>query len=245
MYYPDITAALARRWYIILAFLVVCTGTAGVYSKLTTKFYRASVVISVTAARFDNGNELAAQALLANYAIQMTSDNLLTALNTRLQLDTPPRALAAMVHAIPDNMTLTITLQVDDTNAQRAADIANGLSTLFVSYIRRVNQAQLNPDVDLSIVRSAATPTEPNRPKLKINILVSTLGGLAVGSAAIYLLEIWDDRLHTERDITRGVALPVLANISPMNIHRVALPHGPHGDVDEHASHFGAGSRRS
>ena len=89
----DLLAAFWRRWPLILACSIVCAGVAGGYSKLSTKYFRASTVISVTAARFDYGNGLAAQQLIANYALQMTGEDRLLRLNQQLQIDKSPADL--------------------------------------------------------------------------------------------------------------------------------------------------------
>lgn len=220
----DVLAAFWRRWPIILACVVVCAGVAALYSKLTPKIYRASTVISVTAARFDYGNGLAAQQLIANYALQLSGQDLLRQLDQQLKLDKSPAELEQMIKASSDNTTLTINLSVDDTDAQRAADIANGLSQLFVANTQAYNQAHLNPDVDVRIYQAADRPTSPNRPKTKINTLAGALLGLLVGCGAAYLLDIWDDRLRGEHDVEAGLGLPLLGSIPRLPPSKGAPP---------------------
>lgn len=209
----DVLAAFWRRWPIILGCILVCAVVAATYSKLTTKMYRASTLISVTAAKFDYGNGLAAQGLLANYALQITGQDLLKQLDQSLQLDKSPAQLQKMITATPDNTTLTISVDVDDTEAQRAADIANGITNLFVTYIQQVNQAQLNPDVDVSVLQQAATPSAPNKPKTKTNTLAGALLGLLIGCGAAYLFDVWDDRLRGVHDVEAGLDLPLLGSV--------------------------------
>jgi len=116
----DVLAAFRRRWVIILACILICAGVAGIYSKFTTKIYRAATTISVTPARFDYGNGLAAQQLLANYAVNITGQDLLRQLDQQLKLDISPDVLAHNITATSDNTALTISLTVDDTDPNRA-----------------------------------------------------------------------------------------------------------------------------
>jgi polysaccharide biosynthesis transport protein len=209
----DVLAALRRRWFVIVLCAVVCAGVAGVYSKTTTKVYRAVTTISVTPARFDYGNGLAAQQLLANYAANLTGETLLKQLDTKLQLDIAPDVLARMITVTSDNTVLTITLTVDDTDANRAANIANQLAQLFITTQTQYNLSHLNPDVDVHVVHSAAVPGSPNRPKSKTNVLAGLILGLLVGGGAAYVLDVWDDRLRTEHDIEAGLGMPLLGNL--------------------------------
>lgn len=209
----DFFLILRRRWFVVLLCFLVCAGVAGVYSKLATKYYRASTLLSVTAARFDYGNGLAAQELLDNYAVQMTGQQLLGELNQQLKLDKTPEQLAQNIHAVADNTAFTITLTVDDTDARRATDIANGLTNLFVTNIHQYNLAHLNPDVAVQVIHSATIPTSPNRPKTKVNVLAGGILGVLLGAVVAYLLEVLDDRLHTEHDVESSLKMPLLGVI--------------------------------
>ncbi|MCL4543962.1 MAG: Wzz/FepE/Etk N-terminal domain-containing protein [Chloroflexi bacterium] len=214
----DVLATFRRRWFVIVLLFVVCAGAAGVYSKLATKIYRASTLISVTAARFDYGNGLAAQGLLDNYAVQMTGQQLLGQLNQQLQLDKTPEQLAKEINAVADNTAFTIALSVDDTDPRRAADIANGLTNLFVTTIREYNLAHLNPDVAVKVIHSATVPGGPNRPKSKINVLAGGLLGLLLGAGAAYLLDTYDDRVRSEYDVEHGLQMPLLGAVPPLPV---------------------------
>jgi capsular polysaccharide biosynthesis protein len=209
----DVLGAFRRRWLVIAACALICAAIAGVYSKATTKIYRATTTISVTPAKFDYGNGLAAQQLLANYAENITGEQLLTQLNDSMTLDMAPAVLARMITATSDNTALTITLTVDDTDAKRAADIANGLTQLFITNQKQYNLSHLNPDVDVQVVHSAAVPGGPNRPKSKTNVLAGLLLGVLVGAGAAYALDVWDDRLRSEHDVEAGLGLALLGDI--------------------------------
>ncbi|MGI8916169.1 MAG: YveK family protein [Chloroflexota bacterium] len=209
----DVLAALRRRWLVILACALICGGVAGVYSKVTTRIYRAATTISVTPAKFDYGNGLAAQNLLSNYAENITGQQLLGQLDTQLKLDISPDILAHMITATSDNNSLTISLTVDDTDASRAAAIANTLTQLFITKQTEYNLSHLNPDVDVQVVHSAAVPGSPNKPKSKTNVLAGLLLGFLLGCGAAYVLDVWDDRLRTEHDIEAGLAMGLLGNL--------------------------------
>jgi len=222
----DVLGALVRRWPIIVVCCLICAVVAGGYSKLSTKVYRASTLISVTAAKFDYGNGLAATQLLGNYALMIKSDDLLSQLDKTMKLDESPADLKRAIQVTPDNTNNTITIDIDDTEAQRASDVANQLSDLFVTTIKAQNQAHLNPDVDVSVYQHASVPSSPNRPKTKTNTLAGALLGLLIGAGAAYLIDVWDDRLRSEYDVEMGLGLPLLANVPriPMSSGRLPLP---------------------
>jgi succinoglycan biosynthesis transport protein ExoP len=224
----DLLGALRRRWFIIAACAILCAGVAGVYSKVTTKIYRAAAVISVSPAKFDYGSGLAAQQLLANYAVNITRPDVLSSLDKQLNLDISPTQLATMITATSDNTALTITVTVDDTDPNRAAAIANTLTNIFITTQTQYNLAHLNPDVDAHLVQPAVAPGGPNRPKTKINVLAGLL------------LDVWDDRLRTEHDVEAGLGMALLGAIP--HFQGVALPQAsPPSDNGRLREHEGIG----
>lgn len=236
----DLLGALRRRWFLIAACAIICAGVAGVYSKVTTKIYRAEAVISVTPAKFDYGSGLAAQQLLANYAVNITRPDVLSSLNNQLKLDISPSRLATMISATSDNTALTITVTVDDTDPNRAAAIANTLTNIFITTQTQYNLAHLNPDVDAHLVQPAVAPGGPNSPKTKINVLAGLLLGLLLGGGAAYVLDVWDDRLRSEHDVEAGLGLPLLGTVP--HFRGVAVPQpAPPSDSDRRRANTDVG----
>ena len=59
----------------------------------------------------------------------------------------------------------------------------------------------------------AMTPTEPVRPRVKVNTILAGVLGMALAISAIFLVESLDDTLHTPDDVSRYLGLPVFGVI--------------------------------
>lgn len=96
----------------------------------------------------------------------------------------------------------------DVENAQRIYDTA----------LQRYSQTQLEAksnQTEIAILNPAIAPTEPDSPKLVLNVILATfLGGmLAVGVA--FLLEMMDRRVRAPQDIVDMLGIPVLSVLGP------------------------------
>ncbi len=94
---------------------------------------------------------------------------------------------------------------------QRDVDAAQ---SAYDGVTRRFNQTSLESQVtqaNVSILNFAQEPVEPSSPNLKKNILVSIVGGLFLGVAVAYLLELIDRRIRSVHDLSEMLQVPVLA----------------------------------
>ena len=93
-------------------------------------------------------------------------------------------------------------------SAQRAFDIASQRA----SEVRL--QSQLNQS-SIAILNPAVAPRKPTWPNLPLNIIVSTLLGLTLGTGAALALELFDRRVRSAEDVTELTGLLVLAEFDP------------------------------
>lgn len=68
---------------------------------------------------------------------------------------------------------------------------------------------------NVSIVSSAAVPSEPSRPKPRLNILLGAFFGLVLGALAAVALESTQRPLRSPDDLLAAVGIPVLAVLPP------------------------------
>lgn len=66
---------------------------------------------------------------------------------------------------------------------------------------------------NISIVDEAELPLRPSSPRLLLNLLLSLIGGLAVGAIAAFLLDQSDETLADPSDIEGLVGLPLLGSV--------------------------------
>jgi capsular exopolysaccharide synthesis family protein len=98
------------------------------------------------------------------------------------------------------------------SDAQKAADIANGFAAAFVSFRGEGNrEGQQTGRVEL--VERATPDDNPISPKPLRNIVFGLAIGLVLGIALALLLEQLDRRVKREEDLTEATGLPKLAVI--------------------------------
>ncbi len=126
------------RWL----WLVVLCGTVGgltafSVSQMTTPTYQASTTLLVSqeaslGSASQNYDALQVNQILAKtYASLLNKCPVLEAVVTDLRLAVDPELLANRVHAVPDASAPLLVLTVEDTDPQRAADIANEIVNVF------------------------------------------------------------------------------------------------------------------
>ena len=66
---------------------------------------------------------------------------------------------------------------------------------------------------NISVVDAANVPQRPSSPRLLINLLVSLLAGLAIGSLAAFALEQMDEAIADPAEVERQLGLPLLGSV--------------------------------
>ena len=101
---------------------------------------------------------------------------------------------------------------VQDENPYQAADIANTTTEIFQEKIYDIM------NVDNVTILTAGTPnTNPASPNTPLNIAVGVLLGLMVGVGIVFLRELTDKRIKTERFITEQLGITVLGSVKETN----------------------------
>ena len=97
-------------------------------------------------------------------------------------------------------------LQRDVENAQRAYDAA----------FSQVSQSELGSQsrqTNVSMLKTASTPTSASSPKTFVNIAVSLVLGSLLGLAAVYLRELTDRKLRSAEDVLEILGQPMLGTL--------------------------------
>lgn len=94
----------------------------------------------------------------------------------------------------------------DVETAQKAYEAAQARYTVskVESGIRQTN---------VSILNEASVPSRPARPKVLLNLVLGVIVGLALGLAAVFLLELLDRRVRSTDDLEAGLDAPVIGQL--------------------------------
>lgn len=134
--------------------------------------------------------------------------------------------LMAKVKVNSVNNTQVMTLVVEDPSYNRAMEIVNAVSHVFIQVIPQLMQVD-NVSL-LSEAKSKANPV-PIKPRPVLNIAIGFVVSLMIAFGIVFLLEYFDDSIRSEEDVTRFLDLPTLIAIpvvkaEDMGIVKVEVP---------------------
>ena len=135
---------IKSNWLIIVSAAIGAALVAYIASQFLTSIYRSQTTLYIDASRQSSGTlDLSTQRLSAGladtYAEMLTSRSVLEKVVTNLGDDELHVAgLRGAISANPVGSTQLLRIQVEDSSPQRAADIANELTSVFASEITEI-----------------------------------------------------------------------------------------------------------
>ena len=209
----DYWVIFSKRWWLILLVAVVATAAGVAFAKVQQPVYRSKVVLLVSPSRYDYGLTLVIENLLRQYSRQLQTEKLAELVSQRLDLQLAPERLLSKVKVSSVSEDYLLELQVEDTEANRARDIAFVWADEFLKQ-QQIRMAEVNPtDRILVDLLDNPTPGELYYPKTREIAMAAAILGLVAGAMLAFVLEYLDDSLKTVEDVERYTALPVLGTI--------------------------------
>ena len=159
--------------------------------------------------------------MINDYKVLITGRNVTKEVISQLNLDMTHRELSKMIQVSAADNTRVLQISVTDTEAQRAAEIANGVRDVAVAQIKAIM------DVDaVNLVYAAETPEESASPNVWKNTLVGALVGLLAAAGVYSVIFLLDDTIRTEEDVERylGIStvgvIPLSRELDSMSGHK-------------------------
>jgi polysaccharide biosynthesis transport protein len=203
---------LRNRW-LVLAFVVIATGTTAVLSKLQTPVYVATATLVVNQ---PSGEGASFDLVQANQAYARTLARLIGSQNVAREVlarvpdgGTSPRSLLTRMSFAPVTETQLIEVQAEDSDAETAARLANAYADVFVDYVDR-NIPNAAPSSGVSVADEAVVPGSPDRPKPTLYTLLALVLSAAVAVGLVLVRSRVDTRLHDTDALTAELGIPVL-----------------------------------
>ncbi len=214
---PDVL----RRWWIILL-AAVCAGTVGfILASGNPTEYSVSVRLVATAEPADYWLDLYAKNRLATYEPLINNYTFVQDAMAQADLDVDPAVAQRELSVAHTTNQNTLTITVVDTDAQRAADIANAVQFAFIQLNEAQNESLISrvqrdpetftPRIMLSTVETAGAPTDPIGTGARTTSIAAALLGAIAGAMIIVLLLYKEDVLRSLDDLERHIARPILA----------------------------------
>ncbi len=159
---------LLWRWaWLILASIVVAAGIAFVVSKTTTPVYQAKSTLLIDEGPGGEGNDysnlLRAQRLALGYLEMMKTRPVLVEIISRLQLPLTPGELAERISVSAPPETPILVAMVEDTDPERAAEIANTLGEVFIAQLAQLRNTRYTESILNSEQRLQGLESEVSR----------------------------------------------------------------------------------
>lgn len=204
---------LKRKLWMIAASFILCGGIGFAISAfLIAPRYTASTRMYVLN-RTNETNVVYADLqissyLLNDYKVLITGQNVTQEVIRRLNLSQKPERLAAQIEATSPDNTRVLQINVTDTDAQLAADIANCVREVASEQIQEIM------DVDaVKLVYEADVPEKPSSPNVRNNTIIAAGFGLFAPVFALVVMFMMDDTIRTEEDVQRYLNLETLGVI--------------------------------
>jgi capsular polysaccharide biosynthesis protein len=209
----DYWVVLSKRWWLIVLVAAAAAVSSYSYSRLQTPIYRAEVQLTVAPSRLDYGLTLVIDNLLTQYQQQLLTRQLAATVDANLKLDLPIDTLLGKIRASAVVNGYLLDITVDDTDPNRARDIALVWAQQFI----QVHQAEMAPKdpqdrIEITML-DKPIPGTIYFPKTKQYVVGAGVLGLVVGAVLAFVLEYLDDTLKTSEDVERYIGLTSLGAI--------------------------------
>jgi capsular polysaccharide biosynthesis protein len=204
---------LARRGWIMLLLAVIAGGSAYFLSREQEPVYRASQVVLIQPSRADLGLAEASVRLLNSLAVYIDTETIAQSVIEDLKLDMKAGELKSNVTIAPDQLRLTIQIDVDNKDPKVASDVALAWGRKLEAYRNEQNQLARREDrVNAIPIDFPAISQKSPRPK--ITGAAGAILGLLVGGVIVFMLEYLESSVvRRSEELERMANAPVLASI--------------------------------
>ncbi len=214
--------AIWKRFWIIAASAVLCAVLVLFYTTLfvtpkyssSAKFYVNNSVVSIgsIANSISSGDLSASKTLVDTYIVILNSRTCLNDVIDYAELDYTAGQLSSMISASVVGNTAVFEVVVTGTDAEETEVIANAIAHVLPNKISNIVEGTSAKVVDYAIPPSA--PISPNK---TMNTMIGFLVGAVLSVGIIILIEIFDNTIRTEEDVTENCEYPILAAVPDMS----------------------------
>jgi chain length determinant protein EpsF len=157
------------------------------------------------------------EAELATLKAQLETETrkITTSIDTTYQVGKQREGQLQAALAAQKTRVLTLNKQRDELNVlRRDVETAQRSFELISQRASQSNVESQNSQTNLALLNAAAAPTEPSRPRVLLNVLVSIFLGTLLGVGLALMLELANRRVRSADDLSEALDLPVLGTIA-------------------------------
>ena len=207
--------SLWRKKILILLVAIITGGLAFVYSTLIVRpQYTSTSRIYVVNHGQGEQNVLTNQALQAgsylvkDYQEIILSQDVLEKVIANQKLTMTPKQLASKIKVSVPRDTRIVSINVKDTDPDKASQLANELRVVAAEKIKAVTKVS-----DVTTLEEARPALSPSSPNIRRNTVLGVAGGAVIIIVLLTLKELLDDRIKRPEDIEEVLELPLLGVI--------------------------------
>ncbi len=208
-------AIIKKRFWIIALLAIISALISGVISFfMLNPVYEAKSTLIVNAdkqaeTQIVTGDQITVtQKLAVTYGEIIKSRIVLDDVIKNLKLENTYESLSGQITVSPVKDTQIISISVQDTNPQKARDIANEIPKVFEKEAKRITKAN-----DVQVIDKAILPKNPIKPNKVMNVLIAFVLGTMIGLFVVFLIEYLDNKMKTPQDIEKHLGLSVIGVI--------------------------------
>ena len=213
---------IKKRFWIIALITVIAAVVSGIISFFMLKpVYEAKSTLIVNTEKNEETQMITGdqfnvtQKLAVTYGEIIKSRAVLEDVIKNLKLDNEYEDLVNKVTVSPVKDTQIISISVQDTNKEKARDIANEIPKVFKKEAKRITKAN-----DIQVIDKAILPQSPIKPNKMMNMAIAAVLGAMIGLFVVFLIEYLDNKLKTPQDIEKHLGLSVLGVVPNEKLER-------------------------
>jgi capsular exopolysaccharide synthesis family protein len=238
-----LTVVRRRVWLVVAAFLLCVLGS-GILTALSTPTYRSTAGLYFSVRTANSVNDLAAgatfsQSQMASFATLATTPRVLQPVADELGIEGGAATLEGQVAVTPLAGTVVLDLTVTDTDAKRAAEIANAAAQQVITVVEDLSPTNSEGGasaIEVSVVTPAAPPQKAAKPDVALNLGAGAVLGLGLGILLALGREALDTRVRSAAEVVSLTRTPVIGTLGSEPARRSGVvmataPHSPQAEA--------------
>jgi capsular polysaccharide biosynthesis protein len=213
----ELMDTLKKRISLILFItLTAVIVSGGVSFFLLTPVYQSSTQLLVNQSKSEqpviNQGEIQTNLqLMKTYNVIIKSPAILEKVISELDLNMTTSDLNSKITVASEGDSQVLNLSVQDTDPNKAAEIANKTASVFQNEIPEIMNVN---NVSILAKAEVGENQSPIKPKPLLNVAIAMVVGLMAGVGIAFLLEYLDNTVKTEQEVEKLLGLPVLGSIT-------------------------------
>jgi capsular polysaccharide biosynthesis protein len=212
---------VSQRWPVMLGCVAVALLGAMVYQlsadtqyTASTEFFLRAPDVKTSAGAYQG--DLFSRQRAQTYVNLFQSDDLAQSVIDKLGLTVTPQQLVSKVSATAVKNTVLMIVSVTDSNAQHAANIANGYGSVLGAYVAKLenvsNDPTVGPLVQVVAKASPANATASGYPTWMV-AFAALVTAISAGAAIIWFLERFDTKVRSRRQVEEITGCDIIGKL--------------------------------